>query len=85
MFTKISIAAILALLVFSSSETFAATKKKPAHHRDTCGGYGCVGANPDRLNNSCGGDPVSCYRRSKTHKRTNAGQSYYMIGYRISV
>jgi hypothetical protein len=70
MFMKISIATVVALMALCSNESFAATKKKPVHHRDSCGGYGCVGANPDQVNNSCGGDPVSCYRRSRTHKRT---------------
>jgi len=81
MFTKISIAAAVTLLALSSSESFAATKKRPAHHRDTCGGYGCVGQNPDRVDNSCGGDPVSCYKRLKTHKKTSARQSSLNAGH----
>lgn len=75
MFVRISIAAAIAFFAFAPSTSLAATKKKPTHVSDSCLGGGCVYPNPNRTINQCGGDPVSCYKRARTHKKNNNGQS----------
>jgi hypothetical protein len=71
MFVKIGIAvtAAIALLAVAPSTSFAASKKRHTHVTTTesCEGGGCATPNPDRVQQCGGGDPVSCYKRSRTH------------------
>jgi hypothetical protein len=77
MFVKIGIAVTtaIALLAVAPNPSFAASKKKHTHvTTESCEGGGCAtNPNPDRVQQCAGGDPVSCYKRSRTHhvrKRT---------------
>lgn len=71
MFVKISIAITTAfvLLAVAPNPSFAASKKHHSHVTETCTGEACTIPNPDRVQQCGGGDPVSCYKRSRTHVR----------------
>lgn len=72
MFVKIgiTITAAIALIAMAPNASFAASKKHHTHvTTDTCSGGACATPNPDRVQQCAGGDPVSCYKRSRTHVR----------------
>jgi hypothetical protein len=68
MFVKIGIAVTMAvaLLAVAPNPSFAASKKRHTRVTDTCGGEACTFPNPDRVQQCAGGDPVSCYKHSRT-------------------
>jgi hypothetical protein len=72
MFMKFSLAVAVAFLAFAPSASFAAAKKSPHPRTQTtenCAAGGCENVNPDRVQVCAGGDPTSCYKRTRTHHK----------------
>jgi hypothetical protein len=76
MFVKIGLAVAVALVAFAPSASFAASKKpKGEGNEESCLGGGCHSPNPNRVQTCPGGDPTSCYKRTRRHKGHSGGHS----------